>query len=134
MEACPSPIFKSMVTLNSDFFTNTRLPVVRKNGLEKTNIAMGRVGGSEEKMVRKPVNNIPSTAAFKTTWNCRGVVISRGRTKRREIPKPYLKIWYMAGKKKLYEIAPRISPKITHRKKNLDSDKIRLLFVDQSNS
>ncbi|MCK5232312.1 MAG: hypothetical protein KAR13_18720, partial [Desulfobulbaceae bacterium] len=93
-----------------------RPPVGLNNGLEKTNIAMGRVGGSEEKMVRKPVNNIPSTAAFKTTWNCRCVFTSRGRTKRREIPKPYLKIWYMAGKIKLYEIAPRISLKMTHRK------------------
>lgn len=111
-----------------------RSPVGLNNVLEKTNFAMGRVGGSEEKMVRKPVNNIPSTTAFKTTWNCRGVFTSRGRTKRREIPRPYRAIWYMAGKMKLYEIAPRISPKMTHRKKNLDSDKIRLLFVDQSNS
>lgn len=40
----------------------------------------------------------------------------------------------MAGRMKLYEKAPRISPKMTHRGKNLARNKIRLLSLDQSNS
>jgi hypothetical protein len=102
-------------------------------GMEKTAFAIDLVGGSDEKRERLPVISIPSATAFRIVWNCRFVLTIRGRMKTNDIPRPYRAIWYIAGRMKLYDNAPRISPKMTNTKKIFDSDNIRLLFWDQCN-